>query len=397
MTNAPPRGRGRRRLVATIAALAVASGLAAGCGVDTGTKSTAHRPVPDSLPQSPAEAAELRERLSRVVLDAPSATEAGLAPAVPMPAPQALLPDTITAAAGARSGLRLPQRFGVYSYALVLTPKEAAERPCALIWHDGHGTAPLEAGGDVIASTALNAGCTVVALAMPWRGWNRNQVATTDDGSRIDPQGVEPQALHDELVRLDEPGRSALDLFITPVVQVVNHLMQGNPRTEVSMAGLSGGGWTTTVAAAVDPRIQRSLAIAGSTPIRALDTCTNDYEQCHEDLLAAASMEQMYALSAISDAAGTGPGAGSASGEIAQQRVAADVLNFFDTCCYSGVDGSQFAAQVQQSVTASGGGKFVFKANTTLHGHAVPPEAIKIARRWFPPMGATSQPSSSPG
>jgi PhoPQ-activated pathogenicity-related protein len=34
----------------------------------------------------------------------------------------------------------------------------------------------------------------------------------------------------------------------------------------IVMAGLSGGGWTTTIAAAIDPRIQLSIPIAGSIP-----------------------------------------------------------------------------------------------------------------------------------
>ena len=32
------------------------------------------------------------------------------------------------------------------------------------------------------------------------------------------------------------------------------------------MIGLSGGGWTTTVAAAIDPRVGLSIPVAGSLP-----------------------------------------------------------------------------------------------------------------------------------
>ena len=34
----------------------------------------------------------------------------------------------------------------------------------------------------------------------------------------------------------------------------------------IVMAGLSGGGWTTTISAAIDPRITLSMPIAGSMP-----------------------------------------------------------------------------------------------------------------------------------
>eukprot|EP01043_Picozoa_sp_COSAG02_P103688 COSAG02_NODE_39697_length_414_cov_0.596825_2_plen_47_part_01 len=32
----------------------------------------------------------------------------------------------------------------------------------------------------------------------------------------------------------------------------------------IVMVGISGGGWTTTVSAAIDPRIELSMPIAGS-------------------------------------------------------------------------------------------------------------------------------------
>lgn len=50
--------------------------------------------------------------------------------------------------------------------------------------------------------------------------------------------------------------------FIEPVVLTINYaLTLGYKR--IIMSGLSGGGWTTTVAAAIDPRIQLSMPGAG--------------------------------------------------------------------------------------------------------------------------------------
>jgi hypothetical protein len=50
------------------------------------------------------------------------------------------------------------------------------------------------------------------------------------------------------------------------------------------MLGLSGGGWTTTLAAAIDPRIEVSFPTAGSTPFSfkhdtAVYNDVEDYEQ----------------------------------------------------------------------------------------------------------------------
>ena len=85
------------------------------------------------------------------------------------------------------------------------------------------------------------------------------------------------------------PGNHALPLdhsyFIEPVVLSINHaLALGYDPHRIYLMGKSGGGWTTTLAAAVDPRITVSFPIAGSVPLdikvgrwRAHDV--GDYEQ----------------------------------------------------------------------------------------------------------------------
>jgi hypothetical protein len=53
--------------------------------------------------------------------------------------------------------------------------------------------------------------------------------------------------------------------FLEPVWLSVNYAKSlGYQR--IIMGGLSGGGWTTTVAAAIDPRIGLSFPVAGSVP-----------------------------------------------------------------------------------------------------------------------------------
>ena len=42
------------------------------------------------------------------------------------------------------------------------------------------------------------------------------------------------------------------------------------------MAGLSGGGWTTTIASALDPRIVLSFPVAGSVPFAMRDEHPGD-------------------------------------------------------------------------------------------------------------------------
>ena len=53
--------------------------------------------------------------------------------------------------------------------------------------------------------------------------------------------------------------------FIEPVVLAVNYATQTLGYKNIVMLGLSGGGWTTTLASAIDSRIQVSLSMTRET------------------------------------------------------------------------------------------------------------------------------------
>ena len=63
----------------------------------------------------------------------------------------------------------------------------------------------------------------------------------------------------------EQKGDTPLRYFIEPVVLPANYAFSLG-YDEINMAGLSGGGWSTTFAPAVDKRIKRSFPIAGSVP-----------------------------------------------------------------------------------------------------------------------------------
>ncbi len=58
-----------------------------------------------------------------------------------------------------------------------------------------------------------------------------------------------------------------LRLFLDPTIVSLNYLLQQNKYKDVNMVGLSGGGWTTNLIAAIDLRIKYSFSVAGSTPL----------------------------------------------------------------------------------------------------------------------------------
>lgn len=77
---------------------------------------------------------------------------------------------------------------------------------------------------------------------------------------------------HDALFRTNTIG-SPIKYFLEPVAVSLNYLERQSrpgkfPRyREFHMTGLSGGGWTTTIYAAIDPRIHDSFPVAGTIPL----------------------------------------------------------------------------------------------------------------------------------
>ena len=63
------------------------------------------------------------------------------------------------------------------------------------------------------------------------------------------------------------PATYGFRLFLDPTLVSLNYLLKHNQYKDVNMVGLSGGGWTTNLIAAVDDRIRLSFSVAGSMPI----------------------------------------------------------------------------------------------------------------------------------
>ncbi len=136
------------------------------------------------------------------------------------------------------------------------------------------------------------------------------------------------------------PVGSPIRYFLDTTLQSLNYLESLNTFSEVDMIGLSGGGWTTTLYSAIDPRIVRSFPVAGSIPLYLRGTvisapspdasflgvsadsstaCNNlgDEEQYFPDLYSIAGYPDLYVLGSY--------GAG---------REQVQILNRNDSCCF---------------------------------------------------------------
>lgn len=97
------------------------------------------------------------------------------------------------------------------------------------------------------------------------------------------------------------PHTGPVDRFYRPVLDLVTQIApSGLP---IFMAGLSGGGWTTTVSTAMDSRIARAYSVSGDAPwypsasrCQELSVQSNpEAELCNPPL----PMEQLYALAGV--------------------------------------------------------------------------------------------------
>lgn len=155
-----------------------------------------------------------------------------------------------------------------------------------VIYHQGHrGGFNL---GKATISALLDSGYDVIAFNMPLIGPNYGL-----DRHYFD---------HNDLADVDH----GLCLFVEPVIRTINYL--GQP---VYMVGISGGGWTTVLAAAMDARIIKSYPVSGSVPLDMRDR-PGDWEQLQlPDVM---PYRELYAL--------------------AEHQLA--IQNEFDPCCFSG-------------------------------------------------------------
>lgn len=109
---------------------------------------------------------------------------------------------------------------------------------------------------------------------------------------------------HDALMQTVTTG-SPLRYFLEPVAISLNQLKQRdraglspNYRT-FHMTGLSGGGWTTTLYAAIDPTIRCSFPVAGSIPLYLrIAGSVGDREQYEASFYSLAGYPDLYVLGA---------------------------------------------------------------------------------------------------
>lgn len=196
------------------------------------------------------------------------------------------------------------------------------------IVHQGHTDEMADAGIQETADFFLNQGAIVLLHAMP-----------------LYAEYTGPAEGHDEMIGAAQAGADhPLRYFLEPVSAGLNYALETWGIDDVAMIGISGGGWTTTLYAAIDPRVRASFPVAGSLPVYLRDeTDLGDMEQYDPNLYSRVGFLDLYVLS------GWGEG-----------RSAVQILNRYDACCFAGTRYQDYAASVHDRVAELGGRWDVF-------------------------------------
>lgn len=253
--------------------------------------------------------------------------------------------------------------FDYHHVSYLLHPAAQSKTKRLVILHQGHG-GRLTEGILALSSVVLKRGSTVLLMQMPLVGWNTDNTFKTPGGLvTISKRGTSG---HNQMVSaLEGRGGSSLRFFIEPVVMGINYFIRQYPAYgDISMIGLSGGGWTTQIAAAIDDRIKLSIPVAGSTPLYVrphYPGSTGDKEQILPALYKdRASWLDLYIL-----------------GGYGKARRQIQLFNQFDTCCFYGIGYKTYADKVSAAVKRLGQGQWTCKLDSSHRKHKISEWAIK--------------------
>lgn len=223
-----------------------------------------------------------------------------------------------------------------------------------VIYHEGHG------GDFVLGKGAiqffLDEGYSVMAFSMPLMGMNSRPKVDFPSFGRL------LLSMHNYLRFLESENFSPIKFFVEPVAAVLNYAEKNLDFRSVAVVGISGGGWTATLYAALDPRVSKSYPVAGSLPLYMSHvTCTGEYEQFLPDLYRAANYLELYVL-----------------GSYGEGRRQLQVLNKYDNVCLAGDGYLTYEKEVQRTVAQLGKGRFDVYLDDSHKGHKISRHALDV-------------------
>lgn len=240
--------------------------------------------------------------------------------------------------------------------------KSEAPSQTLLIYRTGHSGQTSDDRRNI--SRFLKSGVDVVVIDMPLIG-NVNPPVVT-----IPNVGTIRLTQHNQLSLVETEDFNPMMLFVEPTACLINHLSSVSNYERIVQVGFSGGGFASTLSAAIDPRITKTYSVAGQTPVflRSLDRAHDwgDYEQRNPELLKHFSDLDLYLMAA----SGTG-------------RTYIQAFNEFDTCCFAGRRFEIYSRIIQERAHSIGAGKFEVWLDSNNFSHSISEKTIAAIHRDF--------------
>ena len=242
----------------------------------------------------------------------------------------------------------------VNSIAYHFIPKTSNQK--LIIYHQGHD------GSFVLGKKTINYflkdGYSVLALSMPLIEPNNKPVVDTDFGK--------VQLLsHKYFELLESLGFTPMVFFFEPINISLNYLEKNYEYNEFDAIGISGGGWTVSTYSAIDNRISKTFAVAGSVPFfqRTIDDNIGDYEQINSNFYRIADYMDLYLMSSIGE-----------------NRKFVQIFNKYDSCCFYGDQFNMYGNVVKSTIKKLDNGYFEIYIDNSTKRHEISDYALKIIK-----------------
>lgn len=198
-----------------------------------------------------------------------------------------------------------------------------------VVFHNGHGTSTgCSTFGDTdgVANWLNEMGFDVAMVMMPFHDCNN------------DPKGPHDHAW---FKAFQDDRLPWIRFFLEPAINTINYAKSVMGYDNIVMMGLSGGGWSTTLVAAIDHRIILSMPVAGSVPCDFRHTSWDFEQWCDDDWAQVGNYTALYVLAALE------PG-----------RSSVQMLHEADPCCFHGCGRHQRISEYNEYVRSHVKGQF---------------------------------------
>lgn len=285
--------------------------------------------------------------------------------------------------------------ISVSLYAVHYIP-DANRRNRCVLFCEGHGwtndddesSFPLNNGTGIwrTVTSLIADGFDVISYYMP--GYWTDPVTGVQNQGAIEPDWVDPPiprntgpASHDWLFDNHDPQLatgSTWRAFLTMPILCLNYA-ETLGFDDLNAVGLSGGGWTTTLISAIDTRISRSYAVAGSTPLYAWPHPANgDQEQRSAKFFSYCGYLDLYFM-ATSDGRHAEQIWNRNEGVVAGQPLFDTIPSNWPRSGGKVYDEyvEDFSSEISTAAASVTGGTFVVRVDPTAPNHNVPWTAVR--------------------